>query len=93
MAPIYSFIFLFPGISLHFVITPTIEDLRGIPLEILGNQWIFTVIAQIHLSHLQFMKSMCKPKCFLYYYNRHPNFFLTLDRKLTCKKTGNRNYR
>lgn len=54
MAAIYSFIFLFPDISLYFVITPPIEDLRGILLEILGNQWIFTGIAQIpcHIFNL-----------------------------------------
>lgn len=66
MAPIYTFIFLFPGITLHFMIIPTMEDLRGIPLKILGDQWIFTIVAQIHLSHLQLMKPVCKPKYFLY---------------------------
>lgn len=39
MAPIYTFIFLFPGVTLHFVIIPTMEGLRGIvnPLGILGG--------------------------------------------------------
>lgn len=92
MAAIYSFIFLFPDISLYFVITPPIEDLRGILLEILGKSVDFYRYSSNPLSYLQFMKSMCKPKYFLYYYNMHLNFFLTLDRKLKCKKTGNRNY-
>lgn len=41
MAPIYTFIFLFPGVTLHFVIIPTMEGLRGIvnPLGVLGG-WV-----------------------------------------------------